>query len=185
MNFHKHNLKPWGTELVNKYPLVFLEADPHNVPWAHQVGVVEADFVNLRYGFECQEGWIKHIENIAKKATELVTYLRDPNLHCLPCAEKDAYIHSAIVKEKMGGLRWQGQYNLPPLFQDLWRSFVSSEENQSYGTCEVTGKHGSIRRTKNGESAWNKTLCTEEAIKQGYDLEEWENDLQIKSHPLS
>jgi len=170
MTFHKHNLKPWGVELVNKYPLIFLELDPQNVPWAKSAGIKEEDYCNLRYGFECGEGWKEHIEVIAKKATEIVKHLRDPNLHCTPASEDDAFIHSCIVKEKFGGLRWQGNYKLPPLFQDLWEAFCLQEENRSFMTCEVTGKYGSIRRTKNGESAWIRTLCEEEAIKQGYDI---------------
>jgi hypothetical protein len=177
MNFHKSHLQPWGLELVNKYPLVFTEADPYNAPWAHRAGIVEADYVNLRYGFECGEGWKKHIEAIAQKGTELVCHLRSIGLK-----DENAYIHSCIVKEKFGELRWQGQHNLPPLFQDLWHCYTSSEESRSLSTCEVTGKSGSPRRTKNGKPAWNRTLCTEEAIKQGYDLEEWEQKREEKKH---
>ena len=174
MNFSKSGLKPWELELVNKYPLVFLEPDPYNAPIAIRWGISETDYVNLRSGFECEEGWKGHIENIAKKATEIVTYLRDPNLHCLPASEDDVYIHSCIVKEKFGYLTWQGMSKLPPLFQDLWCRFHGYEESQSSGTCEITGKIGRIRCTKNGESVWNKTLCTDKAAELGYDLEEWE-----------
>lgn len=179
MNFHKHNLKPWGLELVNKYPLIFLEADPHNVPWAHQSGVVEADYCNLRYGFECQEGWKKHIETIAQRGTELVCHLRSVGIK-----DENAYIHSCIVKEKFGGLRWQGSSNLPPLFEELWRTFYSNEESRSCSTCEVTGTSGHIRRTKDGKTAWNRTLCYDEAVKQGYDLEKWETEREAKKKAL-
>jgi len=171
VQFSKSQLR-WGIELVNKYPLVFLELDDFNVPYAKQGGVKEDDYVNLRCGFECNSGWTKHIEAIAKKATEIVTYLRDPNVHCLPM--KDVFIHSCIVKEKFGGLRWQGEFKLPPLFEDLWIAYYSREERNSYSTCEVTGEFGALRKTKNGQRRWAKTLCTEEAIKQGYDLENWE-----------
>lgn len=171
-NFHKQHLKPWGIELVDKYPLIFLEADPSNVPWAHQAGVVEVDYVNLRFGFECGEGWKKLIEAIAQRGTELVCHLRSIGIK-----DEDAYIHSCIVKEKFGGLRWQGSHNLPPLFRDLWETYYASKENLSYHTCEVTGEFGCVRKTKNGAVAWVRTLCKEEAIKQEYDLEEWEKKI--------
>lgn len=179
MHFHKNKLNPWGLELVNKYPLIFLEADPHNVPFAHQAGVVEADYCNLRYGFECGEGWKKHIETIAQRGTELVCHLRSIGIK-----DEDAYIHSCIVKEKMGSLRWQGNSKLPPLFEELWRTFYTCEENASCSTCEETGRFGSVRRTKNGKPAWNRALCKEEAIKQGYDLETWEKEREEKKKAL-
>ena len=175
MNFHKHNLKLWGTELVNKYPLIFLEADPRNVPWGVQAGVTEPDYCNLRCGFECSEGWKSHIENIAQRGTEIVCHLRS-----IGVKDEDAYIHSCIVKEKFGQLRWQGNENLPPLFGDLWYCYTSIEESRSLSTCEITGKGGSLRTTKNGKPGWNRTLCAEEAIKQGYDLKEWENETREK-----
>lgn len=185
-NFHKSHLKPWGLELVAKYPLIFTEADPENAAWAHRAGVKEADYVNLRYGFECNEGWAKKIEEIAKKATEIVTYLRDPNLHCMPLPPEKAYIHSCIVKEKFGGLRWQGTANLPPLFQDLWYPFYARIENETYHVCEMTGEFGVLRRTKNGEGCWQRTLSTEKALELGYDIEDWEKERieRLKNPPV-
>jgi hypothetical protein len=46
-------------------------------------------------------------------------------------------------------------------------------ESISYITCEVTGEKGKVRYKKfdeNGQSipAWVRTLCENEAIKQGY-----------------
>jgi hypothetical protein len=171
MNFHKNHLQPWGIELVNKYPLIFTEPDPYNASWAHKAGIAEADYCNLRYGFECQSGWKEQIENIARTATEIVKHLRGIGLK-----DEEAYIHSCIVKEKFGTLAWQGQHKLPPLFQELWYSYYGHQEGQSGFTCEVTGKHGTRRFTKNGQPAWNRTLCTEEAISQGYDLTDWEKE---------
>ena len=179
MNFHKQHLQPWGLELVNKYPLIFLEADPQTVPWGVRDGVKEEDYCNLRYGFECQEGWKEHIEKIAQMGTEIVCHLRSVGIK-----DEDAYIHSCIVKEKFGGLRWQGQHNLPPLFQDLWYCFTSREESSSLTTCELTGKRGSIRITKNGKPAWNRVLCTEKAIEFGYDLTGWEKEREEKKQAL-
>lgn len=173
-NFSKFHLKPWGVELVAKYPLIFTEINSDNVAWARQAGVKDEDYVNLRYGFECGEGWKGLIEDIAKKATEIVTYLRNRDIHCLPCGQ-ETFIHSCIVKEKFGGLEWQGSAKLPPLFQDLWYAYQRDISARSYQTCEVTGGWAEVRRTKGGNGVWVKTLCKEEAIKQGYDLEKYEN----------
>ena len=169
--FSKSSVQPWGLELVNKYPLIFLEANTDNMAWALKGHIENEDYCNLRFGFECDEGWKAHIENIARMATEIVEYLRKSGLK-----NEEAYIHSCIVKEKLGGLRWQGDYVLPPLFRDLWNSYYWQEQDQSYGTCEVTGKYGKLRETRNGERAWKRTLCAEEATKQGYDLEDWEKE---------
>jgi hypothetical protein len=168
-HFTKYHLDPWGLELVKKYPLIFTESDDSNKAWAKQAEIADEDYVNLRYGFECGEGWKRIIEDIAKSATELVTYLRE---HGHP----GSYIHSCIVKEKFGELRWQGASNLPTeLFRDLWQSHVSHLERRSASVCEVTGEFGITRRSKNGiGECWFKTLCTEKAMEQGYDLEEWE-----------
>jgi hypothetical protein len=169
-NFSKSYLKPWGIELVKKYPLIFLEPDMYNVSYAKQGGVSEADYVNLRYGFECHEGWTKIIEEISKTGTELVTYLRE---HGYP----DAYIHSCIVKEKFATLAWQeGSSGLPSPFNALWRAFVIHQEYQTGHICEETGKIGSIRiKRKDGTTGWQRTLCVEKAIEFGYELEDWEN----------
>ena len=171
--FSKSYLKPWGVEVIEKYPLIFLEPDPHNVGWAKQTGVADIfkDYVNLRYGFECHEGWRNIIENIAKTGTELVIYLR---AHGYP----DAYIHSCIVKEKFGTLAWQESTNgLPELFGSLWRAYIVREEYLTGSLCEETGKSGLIRKKKtNGEIGWHRTLCTEKAIEFDYKLEDWEKE---------
>jgi hypothetical protein len=170
MTFSKSGLLPWGLELVNKYPLIFLELATENRNWAPSVP--DSDYVNLRFGFECGEGWKELIENIAKTGTQLVEHLRGytkNNKH---------FIHSCIVKEKLGGLRWQGSFSLPPPFQELWMAYYGEQESQSYGTCEITGKYGYLRETKCGENAWKKTLCMEEAVKRGYDLRPWEIEKQ-------
>jgi hypothetical protein len=169
--FTKHHLQPWGIGLVNKYLLIFTEKDESNMAWLKQSGIAEADYVNLRYGFECHEGWSGIIENIAKSGTELVTYLRE---HGHP----DAYIHSCIVKEKFGTLRWQGTTgHLPELFRDMWQSHVSHLESLSSAVCEETGKFGITRTSKNGSrGCWIRTLCTEKALEMGYDLMDWEKE---------
>ncbi len=163
-------LKPWELELVQKYPLIFTELDPENTQYANAGNVGRENYVNLRYGFEHKEGWAKLIDEIASVGTALVTDLRSRGL-----SSDEAYIHSCIVKEKFGTLRWQGNRKLPEPYCTLWDAFVSDVERRSSFTCELTGKYGEVRSKKiDGSSCWTRTLCTEKAIEMGYELSEWE-----------
>jgi hypothetical protein len=157
--FQKTNLKPWEIELVNKFPLIFLEKSPDVLCYTKDLP--DDARVNLRFGFEHGAGWSKLISELAQTGTELVTHLRAQGI--------DASIHGFICKEKFGHLTWQGNSKLPPFFQKLWYSYVSGIESQSSHTCEVTGEYGTTYRLKNGKPSWNRTLCKEEAQKQGYD----------------
>ena len=172
--FSKSNLNPWGEEIVNKYPLVFLETDVYNVKWTS----AGENYINLRYGFECHSGWKEIIENIAKVGTQLVTYLR-ANGH------PDVYIHSCIIKEKFGMLEWQeSSVGLPVPFSDLWRAFVGHETLQSAHICEETGKPGRLRRYKNGTLSWIRCLCAEKALEFGYDIDDWEKDNLLRQNVI-
>ena len=158
-SFQKKHLQPWGLELVNKYPLIFLEKSADIA--CYTAGLNPDEVVNLRYGFEHGEGWKKLIDDLASTATQLVTQLRE--------AGKDASIHGCICKEKFGGLRWQGDCSLPPLETKLWNAFFRDIETQSYNVCEITGEFGQICKR---DSGWVKTLCAEEAKKLGYTVVE-------------
>lgn len=161
-SFKKHHLKSWGLEIVNKYPLIYLELSETTLYYVGE-SLVKEDVVNLRYGFECEEGWAKIIDNLSSIGSELVTFLR-ANGH------PSASIHGCICKEKFGTLRWQGDRTLPEPFASLWDAQVSYSEHQSAHFCEVTGGYGQARNMKEGKPAWVKVLCDEEAVKKGYDL---------------
>lgn len=159
-HFRKHHLKPWGLEIVNKYPLIFLEEDENILCYTKDI--LPEDRVNLRYGFEHDEGWAKLVEELADTATQLVEYLRK---HPSGDNVEMPYIHGFICKEKFGRLTWQGTVNLPEPFSTLWYSYVGHISSKSMQICEVTGEWGMLR--SNG--GWVKTLCDEEAKKRGYD----------------
>ena len=163
MDFLISYVQPWGTHLLEKYPLIFMEGAER---WKteYKTDLPTEEFCNLRLGFECDQGWSEIIEHIAQVATEVVTDLR--KIH------PDVYIHSCIIKEKFGTLRWQGEHNLPEPYNEIWRSFLKDMEDKSSRTCEVTGNWGELRTTRSGRRAWHKTLCKEEALKRGYDIEE-------------
>lgn len=166
MDFHISNVT-WGKDLITSFPLVFTESDKHNAFYMDRYQLPLEARVNLRDGFECGEGWYTLIHSLAEAASVLVTDLRK-------LGHTDAYIHSCIVKEKFGQLRWQGQHNLPSRYSDIWNGFRSDVEAHSLGICEFTGHIGELRRTKNGERAWHKTLCTAKARELGYDLSDYE-----------
>lgn len=154
--FSKLSLKAWEEEVVNKYPLIFLEQT--NNAYA-QYNKKTEDFVSLRYGFEHDEGWKGLVTFIGETGTKLVEYLR-ANGH------PDSFIHSCICKEKFGTLRWQGDYNLPAPFDLLWVSFTRGVEQDSASTCELTGKYGFLHRKDQG--TWVKTLSPDMAKSLDY-----------------
>ena len=110
------------------------------------------DRVNLRYGFECPEGWAGLIEEIAGTATGLVKVLRESGL------QPDAYVHSAIIKAKLGSLRWDGHNNLQEPFRTLFNSHVAAIYHRSFHVCEVCGKYGEHRVIND----WKEALCDED-----------------------
>ena len=78
--------------------------------------------------------------------------------------QEDAYIKSCIIKEKFSTLAIQGDNNLKDIYRDMWYKIKSSIERKSSIICEITGKNG-VSCFRGG---WLKTLCKEEAIKDGY-----------------
>jgi hypothetical protein len=60
------------------------------------------------------------------------------------------------VKEKFGGLRFYIKSGSEEIFNR-----IRIAEKESYETCEITGKPGSLRR----DISWIRTLCDEEYIK--------------------
>jgi hypothetical protein len=156
--FSKSHLQPWGLELVNKYPLIFLEDDEEIV----SLNENSSDRVNLRYGFEHGEGWKGLVNELANTATEIVEHLRSEE----PPYTKAPFIHGFICKEKFGGFCWQGKYKLPELFNKLWNTYVSDIEYKSHQTCELTGTYGV--RCKKNDGGWIRTLSMEKAKEIGY-----------------
>jgi hypothetical protein len=58
----------------------------------------------------------------------------------------DARIIPCVVKEKLGGLRWQAVHNLLPPFRELFQAYVFWVEQKSMQVCERSGKHGQLRQ---------------------------------------
>jgi hypothetical protein len=86
--------------------------------------------------FECDSGWYQLIK-------DLITDLIELGWNKEVCQ----------VKEKFGGLRFYINEG-----SDEMHDRISKAENDSYQTCEVTGKPGQLRT----DIGWYTTLCEEE-----------------------
>jgi hypothetical protein len=156
--FRINDLEPWEIEIINKFPLIFLEIDDRVKYYTPNVEL--SDIVNLRSGFEHGPGWSSLIEKLAGTATELVNFLRKTHY------ANEVFIHSFICKNKFGGLRWQGNYNLPTPFEKLWVAYIANIEGESYHMCEMTGKYGV--KCEKIDSELIKTLDEEKVKEVGY-----------------
>jgi hypothetical protein len=132
-------------ELVKKYPKILRDyrGDPRQTCMA--------------WGICTDEGW----HNLLDKCMEKLQYFCD-------LCSKDGRVVQVIAtqqKEKMGSLRFyyiiEGANDIESSIID---DIVSEAENQSENTCEISGEPGSLC-VRNG---WYKTLCYEEARKNGY-----------------
>ncbi len=157
-------MKP--NDLVKKYPNLFRDygGDMRKTCFA--------------FGFECDKGWYKLLDEIGQKLTDL---------------DVEKYVIADQVKEKLGGLSfYYHTENLPTSIWDWWpknyyfRKFwyhgwirfirkcftrlrmflgilsvyekvcdiIETAEEKSYETCEVCGKPG-----KTIGRSWLKTIC--------------------------
>ncbi|MEI8129752.1 MAG: hypothetical protein WCG95_09085, partial [bacterium] len=82
-------LQPWEKEIVDKYPLIYLEPSPQLRNWydeeAFNTLIKNPNFSNLRYGFEFPSGWAKLVEEFSQIAQDLVLLLRTNGI------QSDAY----------------------------------------------------------------------------------------------
>ena len=155
-------LKPWEKEIIDKYPLIYLEPNPNLRQWYYGESfdklIEDPNFSNLRYGFEFGSGWAKLVDEFSKISQDLVTRLRGCGI------QTDAYIHSCIFKEKFGTLNWQGDNNLIEPFKTLFRAYEIMIEKKSATICEETGEIGCLCKC----GGWYKTLSHAEGKKLGY-----------------
>jgi len=138
-DFHYSELPAWQKKVIEGYPRIYGSANRtgHN-PDQSQDSLAE-DHCTLRSGFECGPGWQALIEQLSSTADALVAQLKDSGL------QDDASITPVIIKQKLGELRWQGQYNLLSPFDTLWVAYISQIRRESVQTCEMSGETGRIR----------------------------------------
>jgi hypothetical protein len=117
-------------------------------------------FKNLKY-LECDDGWYEILSRLCYIVNNRLDYKKRLN-------EPLEYFYWSQIKEKFGGLR---AYCYGA--DEFIRGAIDMAESMSYITCEVTGEKGKVRYKKLGENgypihAWVRTLCDNEATKQGY-----------------
>ncbi len=107
----------------------------------YSIGGLENDhykdkFITDSYFFNVIEGWYPIIKKLIEDLIELGW---------------DKKIRQ--VKEKFGGLRFYINSGSEEIFNR-----IRIAEEESYKTCEITGKPGSLRR----DISWIRTLCDDE-----------------------
>jgi len=117
-------------------------------------------FKNLKY-LECDDGWYEILSKLCYIVNNRIDYKRRLN-------EPLEFFYWSQIKEKFGGLR---AYCYGA--DEFIRGAIEMAESMSYITCEVTGEKGKVRYKKLDEDgcvfhAWVRTLCDNEATKQGY-----------------
>lgn len=104
---------------------------------------------------ECGPGWYDLVQHAVKLIDDHVEHIakRDSNQLLL-----DEFRYDQI-KEKFGGLRIYTTYE-----DEFIRGVINMAESLSYAICETTGASGTLCI----RGSWLKTLCLEEAARQGY-----------------
>lgn len=117
-------------------------------------------FKNLKY-LECDDGWYEILSRLCYIVNNRLDYKKS-------LKEPLESFYWSQIKEKFGGLR---AYCYGA--DEYIRGAIDMAESVSCITCEVTGEKGKVRYKKfdeNGQPipAWVRTLCDNEATKQGY-----------------
>ena len=117
-------------------------------------------FKNLSW-IECDDGWYEILSRLFYIVNNHLDHKKRIN-------EPLESFGWSQIKEKFGGLRAYA-YGA----DEYIRGAIDMAESVSCITCEVTGEKGKVRYKKfdeNGQPipAWVRTLCDNEATKQGY-----------------
>jgi hypothetical protein len=117
-------------------------------------------FKNLKY-LECDDGWYEILSRLCYIVNNHIDYKKKLN-------EPLESFYWSQIKEKFGGLRAYCHGA-----DGYIRGAIDMAESISCITCEVTGEKGKIRYKRFDEDgrsipAWVRTLCDNEATKQGY-----------------
>ena len=145
--FNIKNVDEEMLEVVNQFPEIFLDPSPEVLEWFEKGYLAEnkEDLVNLRFGFECKNGWKELIRGFCCEISALVDQAKKSG--------KDITYKSCIIKQKFGSLRFQGDFYGADAkeFQNKYYEILSKWEGISQKVCEVTGKEG---RLVNNNGHW-------------------------------
>ncbi len=111
----------------------------------------------MHWGMECGNGWYDLLDGLLQKLDYLSNH-------------SGVQVVADQIKEKFGTLRFyysvisKSDLNVDPVVDKIISDVVTAAERQSAYVCENTGKRGfSCSRM-----GWLRTLCKEEADKDGY-----------------
>ncbi len=150
-------------ELYNKYPKILKNCGG------------DLRTTGMAFWMQCENGWFNLLDECMNKL----------QYFCNLCSKngREVQVVASTIKEKYSTLRFyvdiEGANEIESKIID---DLVSEAERKSERTCEVTGKDGEscVRH------GWYKTLCYEEARKQGYTacnkgVEEWWKNKDAKT----
>lgn len=133
-------------ELVRKYPKILKEYGG------------DMRVTCMSFGFQHQNGWLKLVSDGLEKVQYLCDLFTKDN-------GSEVQLVATTFKEKFGTLRWyETTIGATNLQMEILDNIVSATERKSAHTCEVTGERGELCQ----RGGWYKTLCYEEARKDGY-----------------
>jgi hypothetical protein len=153
--FSYQGLPSWQVRIIQDYPRIYLEPDPLTLGDLRdrRYNPHAPFYCNLRLGFEgCKIGWEKLITQLSAVAESLREDLQSSG------RQPKARITAFIVKEKFGGLRFQGTNNLVNPYRFLFVGYVQSVEYMSQTTCGFCGRPGRIRNLK----GWDTAICDQD-----------------------
>ena len=158
-------------DIVKEFPEIFLEPSDEVAHYYEQYGTnpdnvsmcnKKENLINLRYGFEHDNGWKEIVRGFCRDIQDLCNRAK---------ANGDRFQYKGcIMKEKFGQFTPQGDLICDKeswnKYRDEYYAICNKWEKKSLTICEVTGKEGKLRTRPHG---WVRTLCDEEAKKQGYE----------------
>lgn len=132
-------------ELVKKYPKILRD--------------YKGDMMQtcMAWGMEHDDGWF----NILDECMEKLQYFCD----LCSIEGNEVQVVASQIKEKYGTLSfYTSVYGANTIENRIIDDIISEAERKSAHTCEATGEYGEICQ----KGGWFKTLCYEEARKEGY-----------------
>ena len=129
----------------------------------------------MAWGIETGDGWYDLLDECMGKM-QLICDLASTK-------ENEVQVIAEQIKSKFATLRfYTTTYGATDIEQDIIDDIISEAERKSKYTCEITGKDGAMCK----KGSWYKTLCYEEARKEGYiacnpDTEKYWQSKDLKS----
>ena len=138
--FSYTNLPDWQKEIIFKYPSIYLNPNQEIID-SLAINNIEltnnSDFCNLRYGFECGEGWKGLIDSFSNDIVNFVDSIKK--------IDSTSFIKSCIVKQKMGKLVWQGTEYMPKNFFPIFDGYIRNISTRSLFISELSGEAGTLK----------------------------------------